>query len=63
MIFPKFLLLTIGITFYCLNGNSSGEADILWQYSSAIDEIGWGSIYDKRGIYVADDLNGDGVST
>jgi hypothetical protein len=47
---------------YCVNGNSSGEADILWQFSSAIDEIGWGSIYDKRGIYVADDLNGDGFS-
>jgi len=47
---------------YCLNGNSSGTADIMWVFSSAIDYIGFGSIYDERGLTVTNDVNGDGIN-
>ncbi len=46
---------------YCLNGDSSGEADVLWRFDTNIDEIGYGSIYDDRGLDITDDLNDDGV--
>ncbi len=46
---------------YCLNGASSGEADVLWRFDTNIDEIGYGSIYDDRGLGITDDLNEDGV--
>ncbi len=46
---------------YCLNGNSSGEADIFWRFDTDIDEIGYGSVYDHRGLDITDDLNNDGV--
>jgi len=47
---------------YCLNGNSSGSADVLWVFSSAIPNIGTGSIYHEQGLAVAGDLNADGVA-
>ncbi len=47
---------------YCLNGNSSGSADVLWVFNSAIPNIGTGSIYHEQGMTVAGDLNGDGVA-
>ncbi|RMH71471.1 MAG: choice-of-anchor D domain-containing protein [Gemmatimonadetes bacterium] len=46
---------------HCVNGNASGLADIIWTFSSAIPEIGFGSIYQEQGLFVAGDLNGDTV--
>jgi hypothetical protein len=39
----------------CFNGNSSGLADVMWEY-----DIGNGSVYNQNGLSVAD-INGDGL--
>jgi len=39
----------------CFNGNSSGLADVLWDF-----EIYSGSVYSYRGLDIISDINGDG---
>ena len=39
----------------CLNGNSSGEADVMWTYA-----IYAGAVYEQNGSAIIDDINGDG---
>ena len=46
---------------YCLNGNSSGTADIIWQLNLYIPSIGSGSVYDEKGLVIMDDINSDGI--
>lgn len=42
------------------NGNSSGTADILWKFSSFINNNNAGSVDYVQGLQIADDLDGDG---
>ncbi len=46
---------------YCINGNSSGTADIIWHLNLYIPSIGAGSVYDEKGLTIMDDINSDGV--
>ena len=46
---------------FCLNGNSSGVADIIWKLNLYIPLIGSGSIYDEKGLTIIDDINSDGI--
>lgn len=39
----------------CFNGNSSGIADVMWEF-----EIYSGNIYDQPGLTTIEDINGDG---
>ena len=39
----------------CFNGNSSGEADLMWE-----TEIYSGNVYQQNGLAVIDDINNDG---
>jgi hypothetical protein len=39
----------------CINGNSSGEADILWEF-----DVYSGSVYNGRGLSIINDINNDG---
>ena len=39
----------------CFNGNSSGTADVLWDF-----EIYSGNVYSHRGLDIIEDINGDG---
>ncbi len=43
---------------YCLNGNSAGEADIIWEFIGCMNHS---FAFSDRGVVVADDLNGDGL--
>ncbi len=43
---------------YCLNGNSSGDADILWRFRGSISTV---FPFTDRSIIIADDLDGDNV--
>ncbi len=47
---------------HCVNGNSSGEADILWTFSSQLGSYWTGSIYQEPGLKVGGDLNADGIA-
>lgn len=47
---------------HCVNGNSSGEADILWTFNSQLGTYWTGSIYQEPGLKVTGDLNGDGLA-
>ncbi|MCD4829417.1 MAG: choice-of-anchor D domain-containing protein [Candidatus Cloacimonetes bacterium] len=46
---------------YCLNGNSFGTADVLWEFHTDIAAIGIGSIYDERALTTISDISGDGL--
>ncbi len=46
---------------HCINGNSSGEADIFWSFSTARGTYWTGSIYQEPGLKVTGDLNADGI--
>ncbi|HEX7358339.1 MAG TPA: choice-of-anchor D domain-containing protein [Ignavibacteriaceae bacterium] len=41
------------------NGNSSGNSDILWKYSTYFGSINTGSVDYEQGLQIASDLNGD----
>ncbi|NQT97320.1 MAG: choice-of-anchor D domain-containing protein [Candidatus Marinimicrobia bacterium] len=47
---------------HCVNGNSSGKADIIWTFSSQLGTYWTGSIYQEPGLKVTGDLNGDGIA-
>ncbi|NQU27668.1 MAG: choice-of-anchor D domain-containing protein [Candidatus Marinimicrobia bacterium] len=47
---------------HCVNGNSSGEADILWTFNSQLGTYWTGSIYQEPGLKVTGDLNGDDLA-
>ena len=47
---------------YCLNGNSSGIADVIWHLDLYIPSIGSGSVYDEKGLVIMDDVNLDGIN-
>ena len=57
----KILIADDNYSLYCLNGNSSGTADIIWQLNLYIPSIGSGSIYDEKGLVIMDDINSDGI--
>ena len=46
---------------YCLNGNSSGTADVIWHLDLYNSSIGFGSVYDEKGLIMMDDVNLDGI--
>ncbi|MFH1312225.1 MAG: choice-of-anchor D domain-containing protein [Candidatus Eisenbacteria bacterium] len=45
---------------YCINGNGSGEADILWSFDTSVDLMRTGSVWQDFAMTPVPDLNSDG---
>ena len=59
--FKEIIVADNNYSVYCLNGNSSESADVLWSFSSSELGYGYGSVYSEKGLYICDDLNNDGI--
>lgn len=46
---------------HCINGNSSGIADIIWNVDYSLTGNGYGSIYSENGLDLGSDINGDTI--